>query len=215
MQAYGRAMKYTKNLPQLAFLHGNVAVGYCSKDNIMGNVGMPCKCGVPLAPTKLLYPIKKKDYSGDIAISKAWKTLSNALEVAYMVTSFGYSAPKSDAEAVAILKKAWGDTENRNLEEIEIVDLREESDVIESWNEFIHTHHYSYHTSFFKSTIVKCPRRSCEATFDRLMNCLWLDGEKGFKQEMDFSDIDHLTCKLIEEEKAKKNTMELLINPYI
>ena len=41
-------------------------------------------------------------------ISKAWKTLNKALEKAYMVTVFGYSAPKSDAEAVAMMKKAWG-----------------------------------------------------------------------------------------------------------
>ena len=32
--------------------------------------------------------------------------MSNALEVAYMVTIFGYSAPKSDYEAVKMLKKA-------------------------------------------------------------------------------------------------------------
>ena len=32
VQAIGRVQKYTKNIPQVAFLHGNVAVGYCSKD---------------------------------------------------------------------------------------------------------------------------------------------------------------------------------------
>jgi hypothetical protein len=108
VQAYARAMAYTTNLPQLAFLHGNVAVGYCSEDNVMGNVGMPCRCGEPLAPTKLLFPIKNKDYASDTAISKSWKSLNNALEVAYMVTIFGYSAPKSDAEAIGMLNKAWG-----------------------------------------------------------------------------------------------------------
>lgn len=92
VQAIGRAMKYTRNIPPVAFLHGNVAAGFCVKDSIMGNVGRPCsKCGVPLAPTKLLFPIKKKDYNSDIAISKGWKMLSNALEKAYIVTIFGYS----------------------------------------------------------------------------------------------------------------------------
>ncbi len=62
----------------------------------MGNVGRICKCGKSLSPMKLLFPIKKKDYSSDIAISKSWKTLNNALERAYIVTIFGYSAPKSD-----------------------------------------------------------------------------------------------------------------------
>src|SRR5699024_10647466 len=95
------------NLPQLAFLHGNVAVGYCVEDNVMGNVGMPCRCGDTLAPTKLLFPIKNKDYYSDTAISKSWKSLKNALEVAYMVTIFVYSAIKSDVEAIVMLKKAW------------------------------------------------------------------------------------------------------------
>lgn len=97
----------TTNLPELVFLHGNVAVGYCEEDNAIGNIGKPCKCGKPLAGIKLLYLIKKKDYQSETAIAKSWKTLQNALSVAYMVTIFGYSAPKSDVEAVSMLKTAW------------------------------------------------------------------------------------------------------------
>ncbi|MCH3964530.1 MAG: hypothetical protein LKE46_09665 [Clostridium sp.] len=214
IQAYARAMAYTTNLPQLAFLHGNVAVGYCFEDNVMGNVGIPCRCGEPLAPTKLLFPIKNKDYASDTAISKSWKSLSNALEVAYMVTIFGYSAPKSDVEAIEMLKKAWGAVKDRNFEEIEIVDLRNENEVIESWDDFIHTHHYSYHSNFFTTTIGRCPRRSCEATFDRLMMNHWLKPDKGFKPDMNFSDIDKLTCDLIIDEENKKGTKSLLLDPY-
>ncbi|WP_368280344.1 hypothetical protein [Enterocloster citroniae] len=214
VQAIGRAMEFTNNIPQVAFLHGNVAVGFCEEDSIMGNIGMLCKCGEPLKPMKLLFPIKNKDYSSDIAINKSWKTLSNALEKAYMVTIFGYSAPKSDVEAVAMMKKAWGSVAERNLEEIELIDIRDEEEVINSWRGFIHTHHYTYHTSFFESTLAKCPRRTCEATFDRLMNCIWLDGSKGFKETMSFSDIDNLTHKLIEEEIEKRGTKKLLSNPF-
>lgn len=174
LQSYGRAMEYTNNLPRLAFLHGNVAVGYCSEDNTVGNAGAFCKCGKPFSPTKLLFPIKNKDYSSDTAIKKFWESLRNALEVAYMITIFGYSAPKSDKDAVAMLKKAWGAVEDRNLEEIELIDLRNEDEVVDSWQEFIHTHHYSYQNSFFDTTLGRCPRRSCEATFDRLMNNRWL-----------------------------------------
>ena len=43
---------------------------------------------------------------------------------------------------IEMMKKAWGAVEDRNFEEIEIVDLREEDEVIESWGDFIHTHHY-------------------------------------------------------------------------
>jgi len=214
VQAIGRAMRYTKNIPQVAFLHGNVAVGFCEDDSIMGNVGMMCKCGKPLRPMKLLFPIKKKDYNSDVSISKSWKSLSNALEKAYMVTIFGYSAPKSDAEAVSMMKKAWGSLSDRKMEEIELIDIREEQEVIDSWNHFIHTHHYSYHTSFFDSTLARCPRRTCEATFDRLMNCIWLDGSKVFKENMDFSDIDKLTFELIDEEEKVRGTKTILSNPY-
>lgn len=214
VQAIARAQRYTSNIPQVVFLHGNVAVGYCADDNIMGNVGRICKCGKPLEPMKLLFPIKEKDYTSDIAISKSWKQLKNALEKAYMVTIFGYSAPTSDAEAVAMLKQAWGAVTDRNLEEIELVDIREESEVLDSWNQFIHTHHYSYHTSFFDTTLARCPRRSCEATFDRLMNCIWLDGSKGFKEGMSFPDIDKKTYKLIVEEDENKGKKKSLSNPY-
>lgn len=214
VQALGRAQRYTNNIPQVAFLHGNVAVGYCSDDNIIGNAGSICRCGKELKPMKLLFPIKKKDYSSDEAIAKSWEKLCNALERAYMVTIFGYSAPKSDAEAVAMLKQAWGAVDDRNLEEIELVDIRDEQTVIDSWNQFIHTHHYSYHTSFFDTTLARCPRRSCEATFDRLMNCIWLDGNKGFKEGMSFSDIDEKTHTLIAEEKQNKGKKEALSNPY-
>ena len=86
VQAMARCMRYTQNLPNFAFLHGNVAVGYCEKDNTIGNVGNTCRCGEPLSPIPLLYPIKNKDYTSHVAISKAWKTLKNALNVAYMVT---------------------------------------------------------------------------------------------------------------------------------
>jgi hypothetical protein len=214
VQAIGRVQKYTKNIAQVAFLHGNVAVGYCSKDNIMGNVGMTCRCGQTLKPTSLLFPIKNKDYTSDIAISKSWKQLKNALKNAYMVTIFGYSAPTSDAEAVAMLKQAWGSVDERKLEEIELIDIRDEEAVIESWNQFIHTHHYSYHTDFFTTTLARCPRRSCEATFDRLMNCIWLDGNKGFKKGMDFSDIDNIVGFLIDEENRNVGMRKPLSNPY-
>ena len=36
------------------------------------------------------------------------------------------------------------------------------------------------------------------------MNCIWLDGSKGFKNDMDFADIDAITHKLIDEENKRK-----------
>lgn len=214
IQAICRLRKYTNNIPRVVFLHGNVAVGYCPKDNVMGNVGMMCQCGDLLKPMKLLFPIKKKDYSCDIAIEKSWKELKKALRYAYMVTIFGYSAPSSDKEAVSILKEAWGTPDERDLEEIEIIDIREEDTVIDSWKQFIHTHHYSYHKSFFDTTLARFPRRSCEATFDRLMKCMWIDGSRGFKDSMSFENMEKLVHCLLIEELCNQGNGKVLSNPY-
>jgi hypothetical protein len=43
----------------------------------------------------------------------------------------------------------------------------------------------------------------------------WLKPDKGFKPDMDFSDIDKLTCDLIIDEKNKKGTKKFLLNPYV
>ena len=86
--------------------------------------------------------------------------------------------------------------------------------MVESWKDFIHTHHYSYYTDFFDSTLGKFPRRSCEATFDRLMNGKFLDGSKGFKKEMTFVDIVNKISSLLDEEGEKKLTGEMLSEFY-
>ena len=46
------------------------------------------------------------------------------------------------------------------------------------------------------------------------MNCISLDGSKGFKENMHFSDIDKLTYKLIDEETEIKDIKRWLSNPY-
>jgi hypothetical protein len=49
------------------------------------------------------------------------------------------------------------------MEEFELIDIREEQEVKKSWSGFIHSHHYSYSTSFFDSSIAWHPRRSVES----------------------------------------------------
>jgi len=80
----------------------------------------------------------------------------------HYVTIFGYSAPVSDIEARKIMKKAWGNIDNRNMEQFEIIDKRDEKEVVESWKGFIHTDHYDYVQSFFESSIALYPRRTDE-----------------------------------------------------
>ncbi|RSD27872.1 hypothetical protein EJA10_07520 [Mesobacillus subterraneus] len=213
LQAYNRVSKLTDNLPKLSFLHGNVYVGICEEDKRAGNIRNNCPvCGNPFTPTKLLYPVKDKNYTEDIFIRDNWNLTQFYLKKAYMFTIFGYSAPKTDVSAIKLLKDAWGSNAERELEEVEVIDIRPEEELRETWDEFIFSHHYSVHSSFFDSSLGKFPRRSCEATFDRLMNVRWLDGSKGFNLEMTFEDIERYIKDLLTDEE-KNNT--ILNNPYL
>src|SRR3989338_3867178 len=55
LQAYARNSG-VKRLPRLEFLHGNVGMGVCVKDKVMGHIWNRCsKCKEFLKPVKLLY----------------------------------------------------------------------------------------------------------------------------------------------------------------
>lgn len=162
-QAYKRSPKKFKK-PRLLFLHGNVTIGYCEKDNLVGVNGFCCsQCGVKLTPSTLLYPIREKNYHHDGFISGEWKELVYAIKHAFWITIFGYGAPKSDVSAVELLKEGWGDKVNRSMEQVEIIDKKPEKELRSTWNPFIHTHHYEVHNNFYDSWIANHPRRTGEA----------------------------------------------------
>jgi hypothetical protein len=101
-------------LPKLFFLHGNVAIGYCAEDQISGVTnrggfrGQLCsQCGRPFAPSRLLFPVAQKDYQVDPFTIREWSAARFYLENCFMLSVFGYSAPKTDVEAVDLLKEAW------------------------------------------------------------------------------------------------------------
>jgi len=145
IQAYVRCSKITLNLPQILCLHGNVAVGFCEEHIEFGGVDCYCPtCYKKLNPTKLLYPVKNKDYSSDGYINWCWKALDYFVDHSYMLTIFGYSAPKSDVDAVNLMKKAWGNIEDRPLEEVSVIDIIDEETMLNTWKDFIHSHHYRY-----------------------------------------------------------------------
>ncbi|HOE15658.1 MAG TPA: hypothetical protein PLH82_03310, partial [Candidatus Paceibacterota bacterium] len=85
------------------------------------------------------------------------------------VTVFGYGAPKSDYEAVKLLNDAWGTRDERNMEQFEIIDIRNEKTVRESWDNFIHSHHYDYSSDYFKSSLAFNPRRTSESYFQHYL----------------------------------------------
>lgn len=137
---------------------------------MLGRAGMFSKNeSIYFEPTQLLFPVKHKDYNKDPFIRSSWQMLQYRLNKekcnTHNVTVFGYSAPISDVEALDMMKSAWGDLHERNLEQLEFIDIRNEEDVIDSWSDFIHTHHYDYRTSFFESSLAQYPRRTDEAFF--------------------------------------------------
>ena len=73
----------------------------------------------------------KKDYKTNEYIKKCWEGIDYILSNSYMITIFGYSAPSSDVEAVGLLKKAWGEKENRQLEEVSVIDIIDEKEMLD------------------------------------------------------------------------------------
>ena len=158
------------DLPYLIFLHGNVAVGYCDQDRQKGHImGCCSKCGTPYKMARLLYPVKQKNYQDDISISREWRDIEKALKSAYTLTIFGYSAPVTDVEAKRLMMQAWGRSGQRQLEQIEIIDILPEDELRNTWRDFILEHHYEVTNDFFRSRRSRHPRRSCEAIWSQFM----------------------------------------------
>lgn len=171
-QAYIRNKKFTKDLPHMAFLHGSVALGYSAEDKRSGPAGMYARQdGGYFKPTKLLYPVKVKNYNDDEFISKEWERLKFWLhdDSTKLVTVFGYGAPDTDVEAVRLLDEAYGGHDSRTMEQFEIIDIQDENTVTNRWDNFIHSHHYDYSTDYFNSSLALNPRRTSESYFQHYL----------------------------------------------
>ncbi len=203
LQAYQRACQITKELPDLAFLHGNVLVGYCRRHKCGGILTARCReCGEPFEPAPLLYPVANKNYTADPYIRDSWNAVRNKLKRAYLVTVFGYSAPKTDTEAIALLKEAWGAVQERELEDFEFIDIRDEDTLIASWKDFVYSHHYQVHNDFFSSSLAKHPRRTTVELFDRTMDCMFTEALRTFSPSMSWDQVRTLVNELVKEEHA-------------
>lgn len=188
LQAYRRNAQKVRP-PRLLFLHGNVGVGYCEKHKVAGINGNRCsKCGCTLTPTKLLYPIAEKNYHLNGFISSQWEELNQHLKSAFMVSIFGYGAPQSDVSAIDLMKSAWGDVNTREMEQTEIIDIRSEDDLQNTWGPFIHSHHYETHSSFYDSWIANHPRRTGEAYINQYWNAQFIDNNP-IPKELAFPDL--------------------------
>jgi hypothetical protein len=176
MQAYLRNSKSGLSLPKLAFLHGNVRVGYCEKDKVMGLAGRRCRhCGNCYQRAPLLYPIKKKEYAHNTFITNEWQRLEWGFQNAFMITVFGYSAPKTDEEAKTAMLRAWGGGSKRSMEQTSFITMEREEEVADNWKAFIHSHHYEVHNSFYESWIANHPRRTGEAYWNQYYEAKFID----------------------------------------
>ena len=62
-----------------------------------------------------------------------WESLKRDVKHAMILSIFGYGAPKSDVEAIKLMKEGWGDVKARSMEETEIVDIWPEDDLRQNW----------------------------------------------------------------------------------
>lgn len=202
IQAYKRSSKITTKLPKVLFLHGTVALARCPAHYIIDLNGKSCpKCLAPLQRIQLLYPTTSKDYDTDQYINEQWQALRYYLSYASGLTIFGYAAPKSDVAAIELLKMGWGSNEDRIMEEIEIINIDDEDKLKESWQEFIHTHHFSIHRNYFDSSIANFPRRVSEYFFCRFNLNLWLDNHK-IVDDLSFEEIKSKIIDLLKYENS-------------
>lgn len=206
LQAYQRAWKITHDLPQLIFLHGNIGVGRCPSCNAVESLRNEyCrKCGHELVRPKILFPIKEKNYKDDPYIKNCWEGFLDLLSRATIVTIFGYSAPKSDVMAVEAMQKAFSST-FRRLDQIEVIDLKSEQELWDTWGEFIKptNDHFKICCSFFDSILSEFPRRSIEGYWKRNFNCWWGTSSIQLKNGMSFDDLERVLYPLTFDEKSE------------
>ena len=196
VQAYQRMQKITSDLPQMVFLHGNVEVGYCPKCNTYGYWFAKChKCGEQLREVPLLYPVKNKNYQKDEFISEQWKILDDYISKAALITIYGYSAPKTDVEAINIIKKAFARLGTpRYFDIVEIIEHPkfDTKNISEAWLDLseMARDHLKLRRSVFDSYMFKNPRRSLEFLHkNRIASSWW--GESTIKFTPDDIEKDN------------------------
>jgi hypothetical protein len=214
-QAYVRNREVAA-LPFLAFLHGNVAIGYGSNMHRAGPAGWTHKETLDyFEPTKLLYPIKHKNYNQDEFMQREWGRIKFWLhkDSTKIVTIFGFGAPDTDVEAVKLLDEAWGGYDKRNLEQFEIINSSPEDQERKKWDSFIHTHHYDYSSNYFNSSLALNPRRTFESYFQ---HCFPSTPSEAFSESNPVPDNIHSIKELWDwhrplidaEEEWKRNNPE-------
>jgi hypothetical protein len=190
------------NMPQIAFLHGNVEIGLCVECEKKGWRYNTCdSCKKQFTKSKLLYPVSNKDYSKDKFIASEWERLQNYIKHAYFITIFGYSAPITDAEAKQLMLKVWEENKTRDLARIDIIDIKSEEEVKSNWADFIVRHNVSVRNNFLDTYLGIHPRRSCDAfAMATLQQAPWKDNNS--PRNISLKALQDWTLQLVNEEIA-------------
>jgi hypothetical protein len=144
--------------------------------------------------------VSHKNYNADGFISAEWVALKHFMRHAFALTFFGYGAPKTDVEAVELLRDGWGTSEKRQFEETEIIDTKTEAELVQTWSDFIHTHHYQTRTSFYDSLMARHPRRTCEHLWACLIEARWPQ-RVDFPRDASFDELyEWLEPRLVAEQ---------------
>lgn len=194
-------------LPQLRFLHGNVAVGACERDPMVRGFPLQtcARCGNLLRSPRLLYPVEQKDYQSDAFIRGEWDAVRYFLRGCAMFIVFGYSAPVTDKEAVDLLMQGWGTTDERNLEQTEAINRpgADHEALRQTWAPFIHSHHYEIHDGFYSSFLARHPRRSIEACWNQYFEVKFVSDHPVPEGFATFEEMTDWFGPLLEAERAR------------
>ncbi len=190
-------------MPDIVFLHGNVAIGLCRKHENVGSMeyNSSCRtCYKLFEPSRLLYPVKHKDYETDDFINNQWKNLQRYIKKAYMITIFGYSAPVTDVAAKSLMQKAWQKNSLQNFAGIDIVDIKTKSELRKTWESFP-SHSFSTNKRIEETYLFNHPRRSCEAfQMATLQQNPWPDNK--YPRFKTLNELQDWITPLAAEEKA-------------
>jgi hypothetical protein len=203
IQAYNRVYKYTEDIPDLVFLHGNVQAGFCTACKRYGLISNRCPdCGKKYNGVHLMFPVKDKDYTQDLFIQTQWNKVEVFMRDSALLTIFGYGAPSTDVEAIRLFKEAFGD-KIRYFDYIEVIDkYKDHSQLSATWSYFGEHTNWGFKTchTFFESLLTEFPRRSVEGYTKRNIGGWWGSSSIKLQKHNSMDELDKSLVPLIEDE---------------
>ncbi|MBP5641041.1 MAG: hypothetical protein J6X55_16290 [Victivallales bacterium] len=167
-----------EHLPEIHYLHGNVAVGYCAEHENLedGFSGRKCtQCGKTYIDTELLYPNGKK-VPTDCYGKTVFNWFKEDLFRSPFLTVFGYSAPDADNDYIADILSNWKGTQYGNLffKHIEVIDIAHGNHLWRKWRPFYKDRSYfSYYKAISKSYLFNHPRTMINDWIEEKYNGNW------------------------------------------